>query len=334
MADVSERVPASVKSLQEVYEVIADEMAEVDRLLRQELQNSSPFIDGMLKHGLQLGGKRLRPALVLLSGKLCGKVTQTHLLLATALELVHTASLVHDDVLDEAQLRRHMETMNARWDNSASVLLGDYLLARALCLASSLDSVVACREIAQASHRMCQGELRQIAACGRFDMSEEEYLEIIAEKTAALCQACCRLGAYYADAPPPFIEDLGEFGLLVGVAFQIIDDILDILGDEEKTGKSLGSDLAKQKPTLPIIHMLRHLSEPSRERIIGLLREQPPGFRHQVRQVMLETGSIDYAREKAAMFISDAVERLDDLPVSPASESLRQLAAFVIARDR
>ncbi|MGB9880347.1 MAG: polyprenyl synthetase family protein, partial [Anaerolineae bacterium] len=253
---------------------------------------------------------------------------------ATALELVHTASLVHDDVLDEAQLRRHMETMNARWDNSASVLLGDYLLARALCLASSLDSVVACREIAQASHRMCQGELRQIAACGRFDMSEEEYLEIIAEKTAALCQACCRLGAYYADAPPSFIEDLGEFGLLVGVAFQIIDDILDILGDEEKTGKSLGSDLAKQKPTLPIIHMLRHLSEPSRERIIGLLREQPPGFRHQVRQVMLETGSIDYAREKAAMFISDAVERLDDLPVSPASESLRQLAAFVIARDR
>lgn len=333
MADVTERAPVSVSSLQNVYRVIEPEMAEVDRRLRHELQDSAQHIDQMLRHGLQLGGKRLRPALVLLSGKICGKVDNSHLVLATALELVHTASLVHDDVLDEAQLRRHIPTMNARWDNSASVLLGDYLLARALCLASSLDSVFACREIAEASHQMCRGELRQIAARGNFDMAEHEYLGIITEKTAALCRACCRLGAYYADASTHLIELLGSFGLLLGIAFQIIDDILDILGDEQKTGKSLGSDLVKQKPTLPVIHMLAQLSGGSRAEMITLLREQPAGFRQQVRRVMLETGSIDYARECAGKFVGDAVERLAELPPSPALEALQQLATFVISRE-
>lgn len=334
MADVSERICTSVSSLCEVYQVIKDEMAEVNQRLRDELQDSIAFIDGMLKHGLQLGGKRLRPALVLLSGKLGGRVTNAHITLATALELVHTASLVHDDVLDEAQMRRHLETMNARWDNSASVLLGDYLLARSLCLASSVDSVFACRVIAEASHRMCQGELRQIAARGNFDISEEEYLDIIAQKTAALCEACCRLGAYYAGASDPLIRALSRFGLYLGIAFQIIDDILDILGDEEKTGKSLGSDLAKQKATLPVIHLLKQLSPEDRQSAVRLLREQPRGCRERIRDLMLETGSLDYAREKAASVIHDAVQELSDAPPSPALEALRQLAFFVISRDR
>ncbi|MGQ9505067.1 MAG: polyprenyl synthetase family protein [Thermogutta sp.] len=320
--------------LQYVYGVIADEMDEVNCLLRGELQNSSQYLDQMLKHGLQLGGKRLRPALLLLSGKICGQLNQAHIKLAAAVELIHTASLIHDDVLDEAQIRRHMATMNARWDNEASVLLGDYLLARAICLASSLDSVYACQVIAQASHEMCEGELRQIATRGRFDATEEEYIGIINEKTASLYRACCRLGAYYADADPQQIGDLDLFGKDLGIAFQIIDDVLDVLGDERKTGKSLGSDLEKQKPTLPVIRLLAVCEENERKELLTLLRNQPEGYRQLIRQKLLEAGAIEYAQDRARDFISAAIGRLCRFVPSPALDAVRQLAMFVISRDR
>jgi len=320
--------------LQNVYRIIVDEMGEVDRLLRYELQNSNQYVDQMLKHGLQLGGKRLRPALLLLSGKLCGEVNSTHIKLAAAVELVHTASLIHDDVLDDARMRRHMATMNARWDNEASVLLGDYLLARAICLASSVDSIHACQVIAQASHEMCQGELRQIATRGKFNFSEEEYIDVIAEKTASLYRACCRLGAYYAGASSRLVSHLEQFGTDLGIAFQIIDDILDVLGDERRTGKSLGSDLDKQKPTLPIIRLLSQCDENEKNELLMLLREQPEGYRDLIRQKLDEKDAIAYAQERARDFVIAAIGRLSHFAPSPALDAIRQLAAFVISRDR
>jgi len=148
--------------LQSLYASIRDELAEVDQILRRELSSRHPFVDRLVKHGFRLGGKRIRPALVLISGKLCGRSTPRHLALAAVVEMVHTATLVHDDVLDEATLRRHLDTINARWDNEASILLGDYLFTRAMCLASAIDSTYACRLISEASRKMCEGELRQI----------------------------------------------------------------------------------------------------------------------------------------------------------------------------
>lgn len=324
---------ATATPLHGVYQIIAEEMGEVDRLLRHELQDSHPYVDRMLKHGLQLGGKRLRPALLLLAGKICGDINQTHIKLATAVELVHTASLIHDDVLDDARMRRHMATMNALWDNEASVLLGDYLLARAICLASSVDSVYACQVIAQASHEMCQGELRQIATRGKFDISEEEYIDIVAQKTASLYRACCRLGAYYAGATSRVVNDLEQFGTDLGIAFQIIDDILDVLGDERRAGKSLGSDLEKQKPTLPIIRLLSVGNEDQRKELLTLLREQPEGYRNRIRQMLAEQDAIAYAQERAKGFVIAAMGRLSHFTPSPVLEAVRQLATFVISRD-
>lgn len=333
MGEGVEKIAPGVLSLRDLYRVIGSEMAAVDQLLREELQSSRSFIDRMLRHGLQLGGKRLRPALVILSAKLCGNLCEAHIPLAVAVELIHTASLIHDDVLDDAQMRRHLETMNARWDNEASVLLGDYLLAKAMCLVTSLDSMYACQEMTRASHEMCEGELRQIAARGEFNLSEEEYLQIIAEKTAALCRTCCRLGAYFAGATPEWVERLGRFGTSLGIAFQITDDILDVLGEEAKTGKSLGSDLAKQKPTLPIIQLLRQSSGHDREEVLRVLRTQPEGYRRWIREKLQECGAIAYSQEKAQAFALAAVAHIADLPPSQALEALQQLAAFVVTRD-
>ncbi len=188
------------RELSALYAPVAQELGEVEALLRRELTNDNPFVDLLVKHGFRLGGKRLRPALVLLSAQACGGIRPDHLALAAMAELIHTATLIHDDVLDEATIRRHLDTVNARWDNEVSILLGDYLFARAMCLASSLDDVVACRVISESTRKMCEGELRQMESRGRYDLNESEYVEIVAGKTASLTACCCRLGAYYAGA--------------------------------------------------------------------------------------------------------------------------------------
>ncbi|NMC21760.1 MAG: polyprenyl synthetase family protein, partial [Thermogutta sp.] len=310
---------AASDELRQVYAVIQDEMEEIEEALRRELKSSCRFVDRMLKHGFQLGGKRLRPALVLLAGKVGGQIIPDHITIATAVELVHTASLIHDDVLDEAVIRRHLDTVNARWDNEASVLLGDYLLARAMSLAVSLDTMEACREIAEAGHRMCHGELRQIATRGHYDLDEHEYLNIISEKTASLYAACGRLGARYAGADADVCERFARFGINLGIAFQIVDDILDIWGDEGKMGKSLGTDLCKQKPTLPLIYLLESMGEADKAEVVAVLRDHPDGFRTAVRRRLVQTDAMARAERKAQSYVLNALEVLEPLPKSPAT---------------
>ena len=257
------------------------ELVAVERLLRRELSSDNPFVDRLAQHGFRLGGKRLRPALVLLSGQACGGVRPEHLTLATMVEVIHTATLVHDDVLDEATIRRHLDTVNARWSNEVSILLGDYLFARAICLASSLDDNFACRVISESARHMCEGELRQIESRGNYDLSEADYFEIIAGKTAALTACCCRLGAHYAGAEPAVCEALARYGHDLGVAFQIADDVLDMVGEEAAVGKSLGTDLLKQKATLPLIWLLGTVSPAERVELTSApLRFRQPSPRH------------------------------------------------------
>jgi len=320
--------------LRQVYAVIQDEMVEIEDALRRELKSDCHFIDRMLKHGSQLGGKRLRPALVVLAGKAGGRITADHITIATAIELVHTASLVHDDVLDEAVIRRHLDTVNARWDNEASVLLGDYLLARAICLAGSLNTMDACREIAKASHHMCHGELRQIATRGHYELEEDEYLNIISEKTASLYAACGRLGALYAGADQDVCERFARFGINLGIAFQIVDDILDIWGDEGKMGKSLGTDLYKQKPTLPLIYLLESLGDADKSEVLAALRDHPDGFRTTIRRWLVQTDAMARAESKAQSYVLEALEVLEPLPKNPVKTALRQLAEFVCHREQ
>lgn len=332
MVSTGEQATSKTEGLLALYAPAAEELVAVERLLQKELSSNSPFVDRLAQHGFRLGGKRLRPALVLLTAQACGGVRPEHYALAATAELIHTATLIHDDVLDEATLRRHLDTVNARWDNEASILLGDYLLARAMCLVGSLGDGHACRVIGEAARWMCEGELRQIESRGNFDLGEAAYFEIIAGKTAALMACCCRLGAHYAGAKPDVCEALARFGHNLGVAFQIADDVLDLVGDQATVGKSLGSDLVKQKATLPLIHLLEAASAADRAEVISLLARSGNHHREALRPWLDRYNAIDYARRQAETFTRQASNELAVLAPSPAAKSLIGLTDFVISR--
>lgn len=321
-------------NLRVLYARVGQSLDEVEGVLWRELSSNNPFVERLVKHGFRLGGKRLRPALVLLSAQACSDIRPQHLLLGAMVELIHTASLVHDDVLDEATIRRHLDTINARWDNEASILLGDYLFARAMCLASSLDDPFACRVISESARNMCEGELKQITGRGKYDLTEADYFEIIAGKTAALTACCCRLGAHYAGAKPAVCEALARYGHDLGVAFQIADDVLDLLGDEATVGKSLGTDLGKQKATLPLIRLLATVSPRERVELVSLLSRSGNHHVEALRPWFERGDAIAYAREKARWYTRRAGEELALLPASAACDSLLGLTDFVVTRHQ
>ncbi len=319
-----------IKSL---YAPIQAELAEVEDILRSELRSQHPVVDEVVRYGGRLGGKRLRPALLLLTARAIGKVTRDHLMLAAVVEMIHTATLVHDDVLDEADKRRHLATVNARWNNETSVLLGDYLFTHAFYLASTLGSTLACRTIGQSTNIVCEGELRQTGNQGRYDLSEDEYISIIDSKTAELCACCCHLGSTFADASEDLVEGMTRYGRYLGIAFQIADDLLDLVGDEDHTGKSLGTDLDKQKPTLPFIHVWQEASSRERESLTAILDGPVAARRSLLAPWFDRFNAIDYARDKAQEYATNARRELDLLRDSPAKTVLSQITHFVVARS-
>ncbi|HEX3725965.1 MAG TPA: polyprenyl synthetase family protein [Pirellulales bacterium] len=316
-----------------LYGPVAAELAAAEALLSDELRSADAFIDSLVKHAFRLGGKRLRPALLLLAAQATGDVAEAHIVLAAVVEMIHTATLVHDDVLDEARLRRHRETINARNDNEASVLVGDYLFTHAFFLASSLETTFACQEIGRATNIVCAGELRQIHSRGNFALSEAEYIEIISAKTAELCACCCRLGAHYAGATPELEESLESFGRNLGIAFQIADDALDLVGDERSMGKSLGTDLEKQKPTLPLIRLLAKSLPEERRELVALLSAPREKSRPQVDLLLQGSDALRYASDKARSYARAARADLDALAPSPAREVLMTLTELVVDRQ-
>jgi octaprenyl-diphosphate synthase len=320
--------------MRSLYAPVHEEMEQVEQLLLDQVHSDQSFVKLLLAHGFRLRGKRMRPALVLLSGKACGRVGSEHLALAAAMEMVHTATLIHDDVLDEATIRRHLDTVNARWGNEVSVLLGDYLFALSTCLINSLDDAYVSRTIGDASRWTCEGELRQVESRGNFGLSEDQYLEIVEAKTAALCSCCCRLGAYYAGADQARQEVLAAYGLRLGIAFQITDDVLDLAGDERETGKSLGTDLAKQKPTLPLIRLLARSSAEQRSGIVALLSNNDHHASKVLQPYWDRSDALEYAGRKAIDFAAQAKTQLAELPASRAREALEGLADFVVTRQQ
>jgi octaprenyl-diphosphate synthase len=330
LAEDRARAPGALRAL---YAPIRDELERAENLLRDELRSEHAFVDRLAKHGFRLGGKRLRPALVLLAAKATGQLKPDHLVLAAAMEMIHTATLIHDDVLDEATIRRHLDTVNARWDNEASVLLGDYLFTRSIRMVSALEDPFACRAIGEATQTMCEGELRQIQNRGNYELAEDDYFDIITQKTAALMACCCRLGSHYAGADTEVRETFTQFGQQLGIAFQIADDLLDLLGDETEVGKSLGTDLTKQKPTLPLIRLLSLVRGEDREKVLGIL-SRSGNHHHDALLPWLERyEAISYARDKAIAYTRAAAELLDRLPANPVRDVLQGLADFVVARQ-
>src|SRR4051812_25250229 len=256
-----------------IYAPIAAELDAAERIFEAELGSQFPFVQQLVDHCADYRGKRLRPALVLLSGRAAGTINESHPVLAAVVEMIHTATLVHDDILDEAVVRRHAATVNAEWGNEAAVLLGDYLFTHAFHLAASLESTLACRWIGRATNLVCEGEMQQVHNRGNLDLDEDAYFAIIRGKTAELTAVSCRLGAHYAGAPEATVVALENYGRDLGVAFQIADDVLDIWGDERTTGKSLGTDLEKQKLTLPLIRLLNVAPPAIAERVLAVLNE-------------------------------------------------------------
>jgi octaprenyl-diphosphate synthase len=239
-----------------LYLPIAQDLEASEVIYREELKSRIPFVQQLVDHAARFQGKRLRPTLLLLSAQACGGVRPIHHQLAAVVEMIHTASLVHDDILDDAMVRRHAATINVEWGNEPAVLLGDYLFTHAFHLAAATGSTVACQWIARATNRVWEGEMTQTHHRGNLELDELTYFDIIRGKTAELTAVSAALGAYFADSDPLVVEALEAYGTNLGIAFQIVDDLLDILGDERNTGKSLGTDLDKTKLTLPIIRFL------------------------------------------------------------------------------
>lgn len=322
------------ESLRAIYAPVKHELAAVEDVLQNELGSRYSFVDELVSYAFRLGGKRMRPALLLLCGKAVGDLTRDHVLLGAVIEMIHTATLVHDDVLDEAQLRRHQATINARWDNKASVLLGDYLFTHAFHLASTTTSTFACQTIGQSTNIVCEGELRQIESRGDLDLSEEEYLGIIDAKTAELCACCCRLGAHFSGVDADVVESLARYGRELGSAFQIIDDLLDLEGDEQTTGKSLGTDLAQQKMTLPLIRLRDSCAPGKWAKVHRALTASNGSRRESLTPLLAESDALEYTRQQAIVRAGRACGYLDGLPENDALATLKRLPDLVVYRQR
>lgn len=298
-----------------------------------ELASDLSCVGTLVKHVARFRGKMLRPMLVLLAGKAVGEIGDAHVTLATVVEMVHMATLVHDDVLDEAELRRRGATINHLKGNEAAVLLGDYLISHSYHLCSSLDDQFAARTIARTTNRVCEGELLQLENRGNVDLNEETYTNIVSRKTAALIATSAMLGAHYAGASKAIAEAFENFGEYIGIAFQIQDDILDLVGDVREVGKSLGSDVAKVKLTLPVIHFLKTAPQDHRTLLRQLLKGNDEDRSEKVRHLIAPSGSIDFARDRAKRYITQAIESLEEVPDNDAKLALIEAANFVVARS-
>lgn len=307
-------------------------LAAVEAAFADELHSDLSVVNELSQHVSRYRGKMLRPMLALLSGQAVGELTDAHTTVATVVEMVHMATLVHDDVLDEADLRRRGVTVNRLHGNEAAVMLGDYLISHGYHLCSSLDSQYAARVIARTTNQVCEGELLQLSNRNNLQLDEETYVTIISRKTGSLIAASCLLGAHFAGADDATAKRLEKFGLSLGIAFQIQDDILDLVGTTGEVGKTLGIDVQKCKLTLPIIHFLQNAPAEHRELCRSLLTSGEHNAVERIRNLITPSDSVAYARSRAQRLVERAKQSLADLPETAAKGTLLQMAEFVLER--
>ncbi len=304
----------------------------VVELFDAELRCDQPFVNKLTEQVRKYRGKLLRPRLLLMSGRATGDLCQEHIVLAAVVEMVHMATLVHDDVLDDATVRRRGTTINRLIGNEGAVLLGDYLISHAYHLCSSLDSTFPARRVGAVTNTVCEGELTQIHHRGDFELSESQYIEIIRRKTAALTGLCCELGAVSSSAQPDIVEHLSAYGEDIGVAFQIVDDLLDLTATESEMGKSVGRDADLGKMTLPLIRYRDAHPEAEGRRLIDVLSNGDPNKTIRVREIIADSDAIDYATGVARSYIDSAIVHLEALPDTEAKGELLAAAEFVLRR--
>lgn len=311
---------------------IADDLNEFETQLSDYLQGDSPLISSIAKHLLRTRGKRMRPVFLFLSSRAAGNFTNQSVSAALAIELIHSATLLHDDVVDESQMRRGQETVNAQWTNLISVLMGDYLFAKAFRIMSDINSLDLMKSISRATERVAVGELRQIEETGNYELSEENYLNIIADKTASLFNVACEAGPILTKKSEEERNQFAEFGEKIGIAFQIADDLLDFVGDPEITGKEPGIDVLTGQMTLPLIYALKNSGEAARNEMIGILKEQNEKSFERVYKFVTETGGIDYTYNRAKEMAQQGLEAIAPVNDSEYFRCLEDMVTFTTTR--
>jgi len=325
--------PAGLPGIHDIQELAAVEMAGVNALIRARLASDVALINQISAHIVAAGGKRLRPLLTVVVARALGYEGNHHHQLAAIVEFIHTSTLLHDDVVDQSDLRRGRKTANALWGNAPSVLVGDFLYSRSFQLMVELDSMPVMQVLADATNRIAEGEVLQLLHVGNPDTTEAEYLGVIERKTAVLFGAATKLGAMVAGANPDIQRACADFGTNLGLAFQIADDVLDYTADAATLGKNLGDDLAEGKATLPLIHAMAKAEPAARARLSQIVSDCDTDAMEEVLAAIRASGGLDYSRRMAEGYASDAVAALDALPRNAWTDALRGLAAYAIDRE-
>ncbi|CAB1369783.1 octaprenyl diphosphate synthase [Denitratisoma oestradiolicum] len=312
--------------------LIAPDMKAVDAVIRDRLHSDVVLVRQVAEYIISAGGKRMRPALVILAAQATGYQGSHHHELAAVVEFIHTATLLHDDVVDESSLRRGRQTANTLFGNAASVLVGDFLYSRAFQMMVGVGSMRIMEVLADATNVIAEGEVLQLMNCNNADIATENYLQVIRYKTAKLFEAAARLGGILGGASAELEDGLARYGMHLGTAFQLIDDVLDYSGDENETGKHLGDDLAEGKPTLPLLHAMHHGTA---EHSAAVRRAIEQGDREELPAVLTairSTGALEETRRYAEIEAQSARDALSSLPPSIYRDSLLQFAAFAVDR--
>jgi octaprenyl-diphosphate synthase len=329
--------PALEQILKErVGGLVGHDLRLVEEEIRRELDSPVTLIQDMGEYIAGAGGKRLRPMLLLLAARLAGAHGSRCVRLACVVELLHTATLIHDDVVDQAPLRRGRPSANAQWGDDASVLVGDHLYSKSFAMLVRDNDRAVMETLARATVSMTEAEVFQLERKRSGLLTEADYIRIISQKTASFISACCRIGGLLGDIGPEQVEALTRYGLDVGVAFQISDDSLDFVADQSRLGKAVGADLREGKRTLPLIAMLKRASPAEDERVRLLLRRPTlsPAEVEEIRHLVVEHAGVEYAMEWAHEYASAAKRDLEAFPPSEERETLALIADFVVDRDR
>jgi len=322
--------------MQAALAIIGEDLKLVEQQFRKDLQSDVPLIRKVGEYVLSSGGKRVRPALLLLAARLAGYTGDKAVPLASVVEFIHTATLLHDDVVDSATLRRGLASANTLWGNEASVLVGDFLFSKSFSLMVGVGSLDILRVLSDATTVIAEGEVMQLLCTGEIDLTEERYINVIRSKTAILMSAACEAGAILGAVPQKQQEALADFGMDLGIAFQLMDDILDYVATEEEFGKSIGHDLEEGKITLPLIHTLKKCSDSERAVIAAVVEQDEMSlddFRA-VSGLVKQYGGIVYTVEAARFYINRCKSHLDLFAPSPVREAMLSLSEYVVTRSK
>jgi octaprenyl-diphosphate synthase len=320
---------------QRLLSLVKDDLKAIETALTQNLSPHLDLVSNTARHILFSGGKRLRPLLMILAARICGYRGDDHATFSIVFEYLHAATLLHDDLVDGATLRRGKPVAHAIWGNSTTVLVGDFLLARSLSIAAQTKQLRVIQVIADITENMSLGEIHQLMRRGFWELSEEEYMEVIRRKTALLIQGACRVGAQIADAPPAEESALAVYGYNLGLAFQIIDDLLDYTADTSTLGKGVGADLKEGKVTLPLIYALKAAGAADRRRMLDILGNKDLALDEfeGLRNLLDKYGGLAYSRQQAAGYIRRAKEQLALFQPSPTREVLECVAEYALERN-